>query len=67
MNTTITQLRSTLVSILAMHPIYGERRTSGEIIDSINQQRGYGDRVLDLSLSWDRAWTVGADGGIARA
>lgn len=58
MNTTISQLRSTLVSILAMHPIYGARHTNLDI------ERGFqfvfGNRVIDLHLSWERAWGVGA-------
>lgn len=58
MNTTITQLRSTLVSILAMHPIYGARHTDEYISRHLTYDFGY--RAIDLSLSWDRAWGVGA-------
>ena len=62
MNTTITQLRSTLVSILAAHPIYGARHTSEDIARNLSY--GFCGRAVNLSLSWERAWGVEASLGI---
>lgn len=58
MNTTITQLRSILSSILAAHPIYGARYTDEYL--SRNLTYDFGFQAIDLSLSWDRAWGIGA-------
>lgn len=58
MNTTITQLRSTIVSILAAQPIYGARHTDEEITRNLSYE--FCSRAIDLSLRWERAWGIGA-------
>jgi len=63
MNTTITRLRSTLVSIFAVHPIYGARHTDEYICRHLTHD--FGSRAIDLNLSWDRAWGVGAGLSVA--
>lgn len=60
MNTTITQLRSTLNSILAVHHIYGAQQNAAEVFRRV-QDGGFCSYVVDLSLSWDQAWGVGAN------
>ena len=58
MNTTITQLRRTLCEILAMHPIYGARHTAEYVARNLDYD--FGTRVIDIGLSWERAWGVSA-------
>lgn len=58
MNTTITQLRTILSTILISHHIYGARHTWEDVSQRLSS--GFGGRPVDLNLSWDRAWGVGA-------
>jgi hypothetical protein len=62
MNTTITQLRSTLVSILAAHPIYGADHTAEYLARNLDYD--FGTRAIGIGLRWERAWGVGASLGI---
>lgn len=63
MNTTISQLRSTLSNILAAHPIYGARHTAESIHRNLHGD--FGSRAIDLNLSWDHAWGVTAGLNVA--
>lgn len=57
MKITITQLRSTLISILATHSIYGARQNAADANDRILNP---GFFLIDFNLSWERAWGVSA-------
>lgn len=58
MKMTITQLRKTVLDILATHPIYGAQDSPGNIIERVKQ--GWFDHPVDIYLAWDQAWVASA-------
>lgn len=58
MKITVTELRSTINSILAAHPIYGARQSYSDISERL--KHGHLGAPVDLSLEWDQAWGVNA-------